>query len=433
MANELHYLSDQKSYLLAVSGGVDSMVLAHLFLQQKFTFSVAHCNFQLRGEESQRETELVQHWCEQHAITCHVKYMQTDAYATEHKLSIQLAARQLRYSFFDELKAIFKYDFIVTAHHRNDTIETVLFNFFRGTGLPGLTGIPAERNGIIRPLLQMSRQEIEEYALLHQVPFRVDSSNLKEDYTRNKMRLTIIPELQNMFPSFEENMIANINRFAEIRMVYEKQIAVYRKKLMEPRGKDFYLPILKLKHIQPLVTILYELVKPFGFSAHQIPEIIALMDRQTGGFIQSDTYRIIKNRNFLILTLLHTSKSDFILLESSTKTVSTSHFTLVLKKQTASKAELKLDTNSCCIDASLVSWPLLLRPWRQGDYLYPFGMEKKKKVAKVLIDAKIPLHEKENCWVIESNRKIVWVLGVKADNRFRITPKTKEVIYFNLK
>jgi tRNA(Ile)-lysidine synthase len=212
MANELHYLSDQKSYLLAVSGGVDSMVLAHLFLQQKFTFSVAHCNFQLRGEESQRETELVQHWCEQHAITCHVKYMQTDAYATEHKLSIQLAARQLRYSFFDELKAIFKYDFIVTAHHRNDTIETVLFNFFRGTGLPGLTGIPAERNGIIRPLLQMSRQEIEEYALLHQVPFRVDSSNLKEDYTRNKMRLTIIPELQNMFPSFEENMIANINR-----------------------------------------------------------------------------------------------------------------------------------------------------------------------------------------------------------------------------
>ena len=279
----------------------------------------------------------------------------------------------------------------------------------------------------------MSKQDIETYAHEHNVPFRLDESNLKQEYTRNKLRLTIIPELKQMFPSFEQNMVHNIERLSEVNQLYMQQIELYRKKLVEPRGKDFYIPLLKLKYITPLHTVLYELIKPFGFSSDQVPEVIQLMHGHTGSYIQSKEYRIIKNRNFFIITSAVSTESEQILIQPETKEIQTSSFGLSIKSSPASDYMLKKESSICAVDASLFVWPLVLRKWKQGDYMYPFGMQKKKKIAKILIDAKMPLHEKENVWVLESGKRIVWLVGIKADNRFKITSPCKEVIELKVK
>lgn len=422
-----------KTYLIAVSGGVDSMVLAHCFKSLCCRFRIAHCNFQLRGIEADLDTKLVKKWCSENNIECDTRHFHTTAYAAEHKLSIQVAARQLRYTFFNEIMSNHQIDYLVTAHHRDDNIETVLFHFFRGTGISGLCGIPSGNHSIIRPLLHVSKQDIETYAYEHNVPFRLDESNLKQEYTRNKLRLAIIPELKQMFPSFEQNMVHNIERLSEVNELYMQQIELYKKKLLEPRGKDFYIPLLKLKYITPLQTVLYELIKPFGFSSDQVPEVIQLMHGHTGSYIQSKEYRIIKNRNFFIITSAVSTESEQILIQQETKEIQTNSFSLSIKSSLASDYVLKKESSICALDASLLVWPLVLRKWKQGDYMYPFGMQKKKKVSKILIDAKIPLHEKEQIWVLESDKKIVWVLGIKTDNRFRITSHTKEVVELHLK
>ena len=212
-----------------------------------------------------------------------------------------------------------------------------------------------------------------------------------------------------------------------------QQIEIYRRKLLEQRGKDFYIPLLKLRHITPIQTILFELLKPYGFSSHQISEVIQLMHGHTGSYIQSATYRIIKNRNFFIITSLESTQSEQICIEKEMAEIDTKDFILSIKQYNASKFVLKKEKSICSIDASLLAWPLLLRKWKQGDYMYPFGMQKKKKIAKILIDEKVPVHEKENVWVLESDKRIVWLVGIKADNRFKISPQTKEVLELKLK
>jgi tRNA(Ile)-lysidine synthase len=430
---KLENLNKVKKYLLAVSGGIDSMVMADLFLQQQLEFSVAHCNFQLREEDSNLDEQLVIDWCIKNNIDYFIKRVDTKEYCAQHKCSIQVGAREIRYAFFDEICADKNIDFIVTAHHQDDTIETTLFQFFRGTGIQGLTGIPARNQKIIRPLLSYSKQQIVDYAAKFQVAFREDKSNLKQDYSRNKMRLHIIPQLEELYPAFKNNIANNIHRMNEVNEIYLQQIKNYKKKLIEQRGKDFYIPILKLKTISPLATILFELIKEFHFSYEQTLQVLQLLERQTGSFVASQTHQIIKNRNFLIVTEKNTQLSELILMDEGNTKIETQDFVMKLKSIRADKFEINKGLKYCAIDAKLIEFPLLLRKWRTGDYLYPFGMTKKKKLSKVLIDAKIPLHEKETIWVVESNKKIVWVVGVKSDNRFRVSEKTQNVLCFEIK
>jgi tRNA(Ile)-lysidine synthase len=430
---KLENLNKAKKYLLAVSGGIDSMVMADLFLQQQLEFSVAHCNFQLREEDSNLDEQLVIDWCIKNNIDYFIKRVDTKEYCAQHKCSIQVGAREIRYAFFDEICADKNIDFIVTAHHQDDTIETTLFQFFRGTGIKGLTGIPARNQKIIRPLLSYSKQQIVDYAAKFQVAFREDKSNLKQDYSRNKMRLHIIPQLEELYPAFKNNIANNIHRMNEVNEIYLQQIKNYKKKLIEQRGKDFYIPILKLKTISPLATILFELIKEFHFSYEQTLQVLQLLERQTGSFVASQTHQIIKNRNFLIVTEKNTQLSELILMDEGNTKIETQDFVMKLKSIRADKFEINKGLKYCAIDAKLIEFPLLLRKWRTGDYLYPFGMTKKKKLSKVLIDAKIPLHEKETIWVVESNKKIVWVVGVKSDNRFRVSEKTQNVLCFEIK
>lgn len=426
-------LNKSKKYLLAVSGGIDSMVMADLFLKQQFSFAVAHCNFQLRGEESNLDEQLVKDWCAKNNIECFINHSNTNEYCEQHKCSIQVGAREIRYAFFDGILNENKFDFIATAHHQDDNIETVLFQFFRGTGIQGLTGIPAINEKIIRPLLPISKQEILIYAKENNIQYREDKSNLKQDYTRNKLRLNIITQLVEMFPAFKQNIANNIDRMNEVNEIFLQQINQYKKILLEQRGKDYYVPILKLKTITPLSTVLYELIKEFHFSFEQTLQVVQLLDRQTGSLVETDSHQIIKNRNFLIITEKNTQETDLILIEENESKIQTQDFELKIKSIIKDKFEINKDFKKCAVNASIIEYPLTLRKWRQGDYLYPFGMTKKKKVSKVLIDAKIPLHEKEKIWILESNKKLIWIVGLKTDNRFRITEKTNEVLVFEIK
>ncbi len=425
---ELRNIHIEKEYLLAVSGGIDSMVMADLFVKNSINFQLVHCNFSLRAEESDLDEQLVIDWCASNNVTCHSKRFDTLGYAEEQSLSIQESARSLRYAYFSELLALHHLDYVATAHHQDDTIETVFFHFLRGTGIRGLTGIPATNQQIVRPMLHITRKDIEAYAAANGILYRNDSSNLKETYTRNRIRNTILPLIEETFPQLKPTMAKNIARFQEVHEIYQRSVETLRKKLIEQRGKDFYIPIRKLKHVSPIQTITYELIRPFHFSYDQALELVRMTDSPTGALLQSHTHRIIRNRDMFIITETATLHSDIILIDEFVEKVSCAHFDLLFKSVSEVTDKALKSADMAYIDADALKYPLLLRKWRQGDYLYPLGMTKKKKVARVLIDAKLSLPEKEKVWVLESDKKIVWILGMKLDNRFRLGEHTKRIL-----
>jgi tRNA(Ile)-lysidine synthase len=430
---KLEKVNDAYSYLLAVSSGIDSMVMAHLFLKKKIKFSIAHCNFQLRAKEADEEAIFVKDWCEKNNIPCFIKHFDTKLFAIENKLSIQEAARNLRYDFFYALKKEHSFDWIATAHHQDDNIETTLFNFLRGTGIKGLLGIPAVNGSVIRPIIKVSRNQIEDYAKQHLIAFKTDSSNFKTDYTRNAIRRNIIPSLQEIFPEVKNNVANNIERFNEIAQIFNQAIASKKKKLIAQRGQDFYISIRKLKQLQPLQTILYECLKTFHFSFAQTKEVVKLLDSETGTLVENKTYRIIKHHHFLIVTEVKSIHTDLILICEDEMELMTKSFSLTFEKMTKKPAQYSGDKNDTYIDLKNIEFPLVLRVWRQGDYVYPLGMNKQKKVARILIDAKLSVIEKENVWVLESNKKIVWIVGMKLDNRFKLQENSTSIFHIKFK
>jgi tRNA(Ile)-lysidine synthase len=321
---------------------------------------------------------------------------------------------------------------VATAHQQDDTIETVFFHFLRGTGIKGMTGIPVSNEKIIRPLLHHSKKEIEAYAVIHSIEYRNDSSNKKEEYTRNKLRNTILPLIEESFPQLRQTMSKNINRFNEVNEIYQDAIEKMRRRLLEQRGQDYYIPIRKLQHVSPLQTITYELIKPFHFSFEQAIELIRLFDSHTGAYIQSHSHRIIRNREMLIITSIDTSASDMIIVNASSEEISCADFTVSFSRLAGPLDIRSKEKNVEWIDCQQLKYPLLLRKWRQGDYLYPLGMTKKKKVSRMLIDEKIALPEKEKIWVLESDKKIVWVSGIRIDHRYRMTNTTADIVQIRL-
>lgn len=420
-------LNTQKRFLIAVSGGLDSMVLCQLFLENKIQFAIAHCNFQLRGEESDNDEKFVEQWCHQHQIVLYKSTFNTKKYSEMHKLSIQEAARTLRYHFFEKIRSENKIDFIVTAHHQDDQIETVLFHFLRGTGIQGLCGIPIQTNHIIRPLLPYSKNQLLEYAQQNHIPFREDSSNQKNIYTRNFIRNQLIPHTETHIPTVKQNIYQNSLRFQEINEIYTQQVENYRKKLIEKRGTDWFIPIYKLENCTPLKTIFYELLKPFHFSIEQCEQAILLIKSEPGKKIENAQFRLWRDRNFFIIAPIESTKTQHIFIDEKNQTIQNQHFLIQTKIEEPTQYQIKKNASIIQVDAGLLNFPLLIRPWKQGDYLYPLGMKKKKKISRILIDKKIPMHEKEKIWVVESSHKIVAIIGLQTDERFKITPKTKKI------
>lgn len=422
------WANSSKPFLLAVSGGVDSMVMASLFLKNQLPFAVAHCNFQLRGEEADKDEQLVRDWCTAHTIPFFVNHFDTDNIAKEWKKGIQETARKLRYDWFRQLCEQEDFKYLATAHHANDTVETLLINLFKGTGIKGLQGIPIQNGNIVRPLLVATRKMISDYAEMNNVPFREDASNASDKYLRNAVRHKLLPLIEEYFPNAGAKMYDSIQRFTEAGMLYKEATERKIRKLSEQRGKDIYIPIRRLEKITPLYTICYELFKPYGFSKEQLQLLVDLIHADSGKYLVSPTHKIIKDRDFLIVTELATRETDLLLIENIPSKISVGGRDFLFSVINVPNL-ISTSAGIALIDRSQITLPLSLRKWRQGDYFYPLGMNrKKKKLSRFFIDQKMPVHEKENTWVLECNKKIVWVAGLRLDDRFKLNNRTTEVL-----
>ena len=445
--------------LLAVSGGVDSVVLCELCKQAGYDFVIAHCNFQLRGEESERDEQFVRKLAEKYDVNIAVKKFDIKKYAEELKLGIQEAARSQRYRWFTKICVDGTFDnsvrqdtskgewritidktkptiWIVTAHHANDSVETLLMNFFKGTGIKGLQGILPKHEQfhfLIRPLLFAKKEQLLEFANENNLSFVQDSSNESNKYTRNYFRNELIPSIEKVFPKVEDNLIDNLERFREIDLLYNQSIELHKKKLIEKKGEEFHIPVLKLKKTESLRTIVYEIIKDFDFSPNQADEVIALLESETGKYIQSPTHRIIKNRNWLIISPNKTLEAQNILIEENDTKIEFSNGILEFKKALNSQFSILSSQLIAQLNADEIEFPLLLRKWKQGDYFYPLGMKKKKKLSRFFIDQKLSLTEKEIIWVIEMNKKIILVFGIRIDDRFKISNNTKNILVITFK
>lgn len=420
----------QGKFLVAVSGGVDSVVLCELCKQAGLNFSIAHCNFQLRGEESERDEAFVKRLGEKYGVEVFVKKFDTEKYAEERKYSVQEAARELRYSWFLELKQANHFAFTLIAHHADDNIETLLMNFFRGTGLQGLTAIPQwnlSLTYILRPLIDLRRADIKAFAEANQLQWVEDSSNASSKYTRNFFRNELIPSIKKVYPNVEENLIDNIERFRQINHLYTNAVSELKQRVCEQHGNETRIPILKLMKYKH-TSLLYEIIRDFGFGEKQVGELIKLAGADSGKFMENGQYQVIKNRKWFIIVPKFLAGVETVAIDKDDQEVRFNQGRLQLKTISKEKFSLQKNETIAQLDAKHIDYPLVLRKWKQGDYFYPLGMRKKKKLARFFIDQKLSKNQKENTWVLESNKKIIWVVGLRIDDRFKITDSTKDIL-----
>jgi tRNA(Ile)-lysidine synthase len=423
----------QGKFLAAVSGGIDSVALCDLCKQSGIQFSIAHCNFQLREEESERDERFVRSLGEKYGVEVFVKKFDTNVFAEERKISIQEAARDLRYDWFVQLKKEKGFSFTLLAHHADDNIETLLMNFFRGTGLQGLTAMPEENldeKFFLRPLLEVRRREIIEFAKQNNLKWVEDSSNASSKYTRNFFRNELLPAIKKVYPQVEENLLGNIERFKKTSTLYQTSVEELKKEVCEQYASEVRIPILKLMKYQH-TSLIYEIIKDYGFGEKQVEEVIKLAGADSGKFIENYQYQIIRHRNWFIIAP-KTIIADTIAIEEGVEKICFSRGRLELKTIPKEKFHLQKKESVAQLDPKHIEYPLLLRKWRRGDYFYPLGMRKKKKLSRFFIDRKLPKNQKENIWVLESNKKIVWIVGMRIDDRFKITDSTKEILSINV-
>ncbi|WP_157361376.1 tRNA lysidine(34) synthetase TilS [Winogradskyella endarachnes] len=411
--------------LIAISGGIDSVVLAHLCQNMNLNFSLAHCNFKLRAEESDKDEAFVMDLAKDLNVEVFIQNFDTTAYATEHKRSIQMAARELRYDWFKELAAQLNFDYILTAHHADDNLETFLINFTRGTGLNGLTGIPTVNDNVVRPLLPFSRIQIETFAKENQITWREDASNASRKYLRNKLRHEVVPILKEINPQLLDSFQNTLSHLNDTQLVVEEQLFDFKKRAIiseDDLGTTY--KISEFKAVKNPKAYLFELFKNYGFTAWN--DVVELLDAQSGKLVKSNSHRLIKHREFLILTTLnHSDRCEKSLLISEYDDEVKTPFGVLSFNNVD---EISETSNLIVyVDKDLLKFPLELRLWKEGDVFQPIGMKGKKKISKYLKDEKASLVEKENTWVLTSDNKVVWVIGKRADERFKVKSKTKKI------
>ncbi len=426
---ENNLISKDEMTLLTVSGGIDSVVMCELFFRSELKFGIAHCNFKLRGDESDGDAQFVKEIAIRYEVPFYSIEFETYKIAKELGISTQMAARDLRYEWFEEIRSENGYQKIATAHHRDDQLETFFINLIRGTGLSGLHGINPKQGKLIRPLLFATRKEIESLLKKHQLKYREDSSNASNKYLRNKIRHQLLPVLEKIDPAYLKIFEANIKRFGESEEIYMQQIKMVRDRIVTRKGKEFFIPIIELKKLKPISTYLFEIIREFGFSFSMCEDIIKSLDNESGKQFYSETHRLLKDRSFLIIRKIELESEKLIyhieenigLIEEPVK----------LKLDKFIKDDefniIRAD-NFASIDYEKLKFPLLLRKWEEGDYFYPLGNNFRKKLSDFFIDRKLSLFEKEDCWLLCSGKDIVWVIGWQLDNRFKITSKTKKII-----
>jgi tRNA(Ile)-lysidine synthase len=416
-----------KRLFLAVSGGMDSMVLLQLFYQLNYEIAVLHCNFSLRNLESDGDEDFVKQFCEENQIPIFVQKFDTKQFAEDAKVSIQVAARKLRYDWFYEQLTDENFDYILTAHHLDDSLETFLINLTRGTGLEGLTGIPAQNDKIIRPLLPFSRTEIESYIQGNNLQWREDSSNASDKYFRNKVRHAIVPVLKELNPNLLSSFQNTVENLQQAQSLVEDASKLVYQIVVQEEDNQLKINSIELLKLPNYAAYLYQWLKDFGFTAWQ--DIYDLVTAQSGKQVFSNNYILLKDRDFLILYPKenHTTELEFFV----EKGIEEVKFPLNITFCNVSDIS---NANSNCIfvDQDFIKFPLTIRKWREGDYFYPLGMQGKKKLSKYFKDEKMSLLEKSNQWLLCSNNEIVWVIGKRQDERFKITEKTNHKLQIKL-
>ncbi|WP_046755812.1 tRNA lysidine(34) synthetase TilS [Kordia jejudonensis] len=428
IAKKLPFLQQQK-LLIAISGGLDSVVMAHMFHALHYNIAFAHCNFQLRDAESDGDAIFVENLAKTLQVECHTKKFDTENYANQQKVSIQMAARSLRYAWFEELATTFEYDYILTAHHADDALETFIINLSRGTGIDGLTGIPMQNGNIMRPLLPFTRIEILAYAKQHKLAWREDSSNASTKYIRNKIRHDLVPMLKELHPTFMENFQATQQHLQESKHIITASIEKFQKEVITETSEGvFSIDIKKVQDNLYPKAYLFEILRPYGFTAWK--DIVALLNGQSGKQINSKTYRLIKDRVHLLLQPLHAEEN----IEAVEITEHARNITNPIQLQWEEVSTVTTTGNSVLyVDKALLKFPLTVRKWKNGDYFYPYGMKGKKKLSKYFKDEKYSLIDKENQWLLCNEGQIVWVIGKRSDNRYKLTQPTNSIIKFTLK
>jgi tRNA(Ile)-lysidine synthase len=431
-----HALMDKSGAILcAVSGGADSMVMVHILKSIGYRIGIAHCNFKLREKDADKDEAFVMTYAETHQLPFFNTSFDTSDYAKKNKVSIQMAARNLRYEWLEKIRKENNFHAIATAHHVDDNMETVLLNFTKGTGLNGLKGIQPKNEKIVRPLLCLTKGEILKYAEKSSVNYRTDKSNAESKYERNKIRNKVIPLLQTINPSLPETFQKNTEHLNDSYEIFQYGLNFLRKKLIETRNGNIYISINKLRILPGWKTILDSILSQYNFSHGQVTEAIKISDTASGKQIINADYRLIKDRNFFIIVINNDKENGnpVLLIESPKHKIRTKDFSLKFEVKNFKGVQNKSAEWFMQFDASKIAFPLMVRKWKAGDYFYPLGMNKKKKVSDFLVNEKVSILEKEKIFVLISDEKIICVLGRRIDERFKVTEKTTKALGLKLK
>lgn len=417
-----------KKLLVAVSGGIDSMVLTDVLLKQKMDISLAHCNFKLRENESSDDQHFVEHFAQSRDFQLFVASFDTSQFAQDFHLSVQMAARELRYNWFKELAGTHGFDYILTAHHADDNLETFLINLSRATGIDGLTGIPRQNGKVLRPLLGISRSRIEAYAKTHGLSWREDSSNASDKYLRNQIRLKVVPVLKSLQPDWLHAFEKTQQHLRQTQAMAEDAAVLVYRQVAQQANDEIHFNLDKLLRLPNYNSYLYHWLREFGFTAWD--DIASLVGSESGKQVLAPNHRLIKNRGFLILSPLYPDRN----VESYEISINQKDVNVPIKLSISSAGSVSDATNNVIfVDAGKLEFPMTLRKWQAGDVFQPYGMGgRSKKVSKFFKDAHLSLTDKEKIWLLCAGQKIVWIVGYRADDRFKVDPTTSQILKITL-
>jgi tRNA(Ile)-lysidine synthase len=418
-----------KKFLLAVSGGLDSIVIAELFRLSGYSYSIAHCNFQLRGKESDEDENFVKELAVKSGVPFYSIRFDTEKFCLENKLSIQMGARQLRYEWLEKTRNDNGLDYLVTAHQKDDILETFFINLLRGTGISGLHGIPAKNGNIIRPLLHFYRKEITDFAKENNLAWREDSSNESDKYERNKIRHHLVPMLEEMNPKAKESISATIENIGRTELILNNSLDALTSGFISKKDNRILIHFDFFKKLNHPSVYLYELIKSFGYNYEQCLQITDSINGQPGKCFLSDTHRVIIDRENLIITPIIgiNETSTYEVTKELEEIITESHvYSFKTHKNTLGN-KIPVEPEAATLDFDKLTFPLKIRKWEHGDKFYPLGMNKPKKVSDFLIDTKVSVPDKEQVYVLVSGNDIAWLIGYRPDERFKVTEATKNL------
>lgn len=428
--------SDTDRILLGVSGGIDSVVMLDLFAKGGFECGVAHCNFKLRGEEAEQDAVFVEQLAEHYGFPFHEAEFKTEEYAEKRGVSVQMAARSLRYEWFEQIRQRHSYNFVALAHHQDDIVETFHINLSRGTGIKGLSGIKPKKGNTVRPILFLFRDQINEYCQENQLSYREDSTNATVKYARNKIRHQVLPAMQKINPSYSHTIIKNIERLKEVEKIYNCTIEDKKKEICRHEHGKFFIDIEQLKALCSPGTFLFEFLQPYHFTPPVTHDILRSLDAQSGKHFFSNTHVLIKDRNELIVKEQSQEQSqsphEFLIHAKEKKVAVKSGKQMqcyqIEEVPHTPGLQIKASPQVAYIDMDKLQFPLKIRHWQHGDFFYPLGMDSKKKISDFFIDNKISVEEKENIYLLTSGNDIVWVVANRIDDRYKIRPSTEQIL-----